>query len=68
MALKFEELKILQTSEKIADGIWKEIHQWEPFVRDVVGKQLARSADSIGANIAEAYGRFHYGEKIQFLY
>jgi four helix bundle protein len=68
MALKFEELKILQTSEDIADGIWKEILQWKPFVRDVVGKQLARSADSIGANIAEAYGRFHYGEKIQFLY
>ena len=68
MALKFEELKILQTSEDIADGIWKEILQWKPFVRDVVGKQLARSADSIGANIAEAYGRFHYDEKVQFLY
>ena len=68
MALKFEELKILQTSEDIADGIWKEILQWKPFERDIVGKQLAKSADSIGANIAEAYGRFHYGEKVQFLY
>jgi four helix bundle protein len=29
---------------------------------------LARAADSIGANIAEAFGRFHFGEKLQFLY
>lgn len=33
-----------------------------------MGKQLARAADSIGANIAEAYGRYHYGERINFLY
>ncbi|MCL7452844.1 MAG: four helix bundle protein, partial [Anaerolineae bacterium] len=33
-----------------------------------VGKQLVRAVDSIGANIAEAYGRFHWGEKLQFLY
>jgi four helix bundle protein len=34
----------------------------------VVGKQITRSADSIGANIAESFGRFNFGEKIQFLY
>ena len=37
-------------------------------MKDVFGGQLARAADSIGANIAEAFGRFHYGEKVQFLY
>ena len=68
MTLKFDDLQILQTSEAISDGIWKEILQWDPFGRDVIGKQLAKSADSIGANIAEAYGRFPYGEKVQFLY
>jgi four helix bundle protein len=68
MTLKFEELKILQAWEYIADEFWKDINHWEPFVRDVVGKQQTRSTDSIGANIAEAYSRFHYGEKIQFLY
>ncbi|NIP22782.1 MAG: four helix bundle protein, partial [Phycisphaerae bacterium] len=31
-----------------------------------VGKQLVRAADSIGANIVEAYGRYHYGKKLQF--
>ncbi len=55
-------------AEEIADGIWKEVLQWDAFSRDVVGKQMARAADSIGANITESYGRFHYGEKLQFLY
>jgi four helix bundle protein len=68
MVLKFEELEVLRAAESVADGIWRRVVQWKPFARDVVGGQLAKAVDSIGANIAEAYGRFHYGEKLQFLY
>ena len=68
MATELEDLKILQTAEGIADAVWKRVVQWDEFARDVVGKQLSRATDSIGANIAESYGRFHYGEKLQFLY
>jgi len=68
MALELEELRILKAAETVADGIWRQVVRWKPFARDVVGGQLAKAGDSIGANIAEAYGRFHYGEKLQFLY
>ncbi len=68
MPLKFEELRVLQAAEGVADGIWRQVVQWDQFAREVVGGQLARSADSVGANIAESFGRFHYGEKLQFLY
>jgi four helix bundle protein len=68
MATSLEELRVLKDAETVADGIWKLVVRWEPFAREVVGGQLARAADSIGANVAEAYGRFHYGEKLQFLY
>ena len=68
MATELEDLKVLQTAESIADAIWKRVVQWEEFSKDVVGKQMARATDSIGANIAESYGRFNYGEKLQFLY
>ncbi len=68
MGTDFEDLRILRGAEAIADGIWQCVVEWEPFAREVVGGQLARAADSIGANIAEAFGRFHYGEKLQFLY
>ncbi len=68
MSATFEDLRVLKTAEEIADAIWKQTTQWNEYARDVVGKQLARAADSIGANIAESFGRFHFGEKLQFLY
>lgn len=68
MATELEDLKILKVAEQIADAVWKQVATWDEFARDVVGKQLTRAIDSIGANIAESYGRFNYGEKLQFLY
>jgi len=68
MATGLEDLRVLRVAEEVADGIWRSVIGWDVVARDVVGKQLARAADSIGANIAESYGRFHYGEKLQFLY
>ncbi len=68
MSATFEDLRILRAAEEIADGIWLEVTEWKPFAQEVVGTQLARAVDSIGANIAESFGRFHFGEKLQFLY
>ncbi len=68
MATELEDLRILKTAEEIADAVWKQVVMWDEFAKDVVGKQMARAIDSIGANIAESYGRFNYGEKLQFLY
>ena len=68
MTLSFEDLRILQTAETIADAVWNQVVDWQPFARDAMGKQLIQAADSIGANIAEAFGRYHYGEKLNFLY
>lgn len=33
-----------------------------------LGDQLIRAIDSIGANIAEGYGRYHYLDSIKFYY
>ena len=33
-----------------------------------MGDQFIRATDSVGANIAEGYGRFHYLDKIRFYY
>ncbi len=68
MATSFDDLKVLRDAEAVADEIWQQVVGWDLFAREVVGGQLARAAGSIGANIAEAFGRFHYGEKLQFLY
>lgn len=68
MSTGMEELRVLKAAEAVADEVWKRVSQWPVFPRDTVGKQLVRASDSIGANIAESFGRFHYSEKIQFLY
>ncbi len=68
MTILFEELRILQAVEEVADELWNHVMKWDNFSKETVGKQLVRSVDSIGANIAESYGRFHFGEKLQFLY
>ncbi|MBI5840847.1 MAG: four helix bundle protein [Chloroflexi bacterium] len=68
MPTALEDVRVLKNAEQIADAIYKIAARWDDFARDVVGKQIARAADSVGANIAESFGRFHFGEKIQFLY
>ncbi|MGF7082237.1 four helix bundle protein [Mucilaginibacter sp. UYCu711] len=63
-----EDLEVYQLAESFSDEIWFIVHEWDYFAKDTVGKQIVRSADSIGANIAEGYGRFHYKENRNFCY
>jgi four helix bundle protein len=55
--VNFENLRIYELSEKLADKVWDAVLRWDSLPRDTVGKQLIRAADSIGANIAEGSGR-----------
>lgn len=63
----FEDLRVYQAAEKLADGIWEIVVRWEPLAKDTVGRQLIRAADSIGANIAEGYGRQTYADNRRFV-
>jgi four helix bundle protein len=42
------------------------VSAWPWFDRSTVGVQLVRAADSVGANIAEANGRWHEKDKKRF--
>jgi four helix bundle protein len=68
MPTGFDDLVLLKQAELLCDEIWELTAHWGSFARETVGGQLVRAADSIGANMAESYGRYSYGEKIQFLY
>lgn len=67
MKSNFENLRVYQISEKIADRIWDLVVQWNSFAKDTVGKQLVRAADSVGANIAEGEGRGSYADNRRFV-
>ncbi len=68
MSNRLEDLEIYTLSEQFADEVWFIVVEWEYFAKDTLGKQLVRSADSIGANIAEGFGRYHYKENKNFCY
>lgn len=59
MNYKLEDLEVYNLSEVISDKIWDIVMKWEYFAKDTIGKQLCKAADSISANIAEGYGRYH---------
>jgi four helix bundle protein len=63
-----EDLEVYQLAEGFSDEIWVIVSGWEYFAKDTVGKQVVRSADSIGANIAEGYGRYHFKENRNFCF
>jgi four helix bundle protein len=63
----FENLRVYQISEDLADEIWKIVGSWDNFAKDTVGKQVVRSADSIGVNIAEGEGRGSYQDNRRFV-
>ena len=63
----FESLRVYRLSEKLADQIWQVVLTWNNFARDTVGKQVVRSADSIGANLSEGSGRGRYLDNKRFV-
>jgi len=63
----FENLRVYQLAEQLADQVWKIVLGWEVFARDTVGKQLVKAADSIGANIAEGTGRGTFIDNRRFV-
>ena len=63
----FENLKVYQMSENLADEIWDLVLGWDRFARDTVGGQIVRAADSIGANIAERSGRGSFQDNRRFI-
>ena len=62
----FENLRVYKLAEDLADSIWEIVLGWNRFAQDTVGKQIVRSADSIGANIAEGTGRGSFQDNRRF--
>ncbi|MBK8496316.1 MAG: four helix bundle protein [Chitinophagaceae bacterium] len=68
MDYTLEKLEVYQLSDSFSDRIWDMVMDWNNFLKDTIGKQVVRSADSISANIAEGYGRYYYKESKQFYF
>ena len=59
---------VYQYAEQLSDVFWEEYDRWPKKVQMTIGLQIIRAADSISANIAEGFGRFHYRDRLRFYY
>jgi len=64
--LKLNDIVAYKTVFSLSNYVWDLVVSWNYFARDTIGKQFARSVDSISANIAEGFGRFSKKDKIKF--
>lgn len=68
MIKSFEDLEVYQLSVKLAKTVYFYLKQFPSKERFVIIDQLMRAVTSIGANIAEGFGRNSTKEFLKFLY
>lgn len=68
MDYTLKKLEVYNLAESFSDEVWEIVADWSPFLKETIGKQIVKAADSISANIAEGYGRYFYKESRQFYF
>ena len=64
---RFTELQAYRSAVLVADFLYPRVRRWGGFERSVIGLQLVRAAESVGANIAEAMGRWNAPDQRRIL-
>ncbi|HSI75102.1 MAG TPA: four helix bundle protein [Lunatimonas sp.] len=62
------DLEIYQLARRLSGIAWTIYSRLSYQEKKVWGDQMLESVDSVGANIAEGYGRYHYLEKMRFYF
>ncbi len=66
--LKLNNINSYIISTELSDFVWNIVIKWGWFEKKTMGDQFVRSIDSIAANIAEGFGRYHKKDKQKFYY
>jgi len=64
--LTLNDISSYKTAFNLSNKVWDIVIKWDFFARDTVGNQFVRAVDSISANIAEGFGRYHKKDKVKF--
>ena len=65
---KLGELEIYKHSLRLSEKAWDIYKKIPKEFKYGISSQFLSYIDSIGANIAEGYGRFHYKDSLNFYY
>lgn len=66
--IELKNLEVYQIARELSTLGWEVYKNFSFEHKKTMGDQFIRSIDSVGANIAEGYSRFHYLDKIRFYY
>jgi len=66
--ITLNDLEVYKLSRELSFSAWEIYQLLDKDIKWWIGQQFIRSIDSIGANIAEGYVRFHYLDKVRFYY
>lgn len=64
--LKLNDIEAYKISFHLSNYVWDLVLKWEYFAKKTIGAQYVDAADSISANIAEGFGRYHKKDKVKF--
>ncbi len=64
--LQLNDIKAYKIAFNLSNYVWDIIIEWGWFSKKHVGGQYIEAMDSISANIAEGFGRYHKKDKIKF--
>ncbi len=66
--IKLNDVEAYRIAFHLSNYVWDTVIKWEWFEKKTVGSQFVESVDSISANLAEGFGRYHKKDKIKFYY
>ncbi len=66
--IELRDLEVYKLSRKLSCVAWSIFFRMSIEDKKLMGNQFLTSVDSIGANIAEGYGRYYYLDKVRFYY
>jgi len=66
--MELNDLKVYKLARDISREAWGLYNNFDWQTKKTMGDQFISSIDSVGANIAEGFGRFHYLDRNKFNY
>lgn len=66
--IQLSNLEVYKIARQLSDLAWTIYNKMNWETKKIIGQQFIESVDSVGANIAEGYSRYHYLDRIKFYY
>ncbi len=66
--MELTDLEIYNLAMELSDIAWQNYVELTWQDKKVIGNQFISAVDSIGANIAEGFGRYHFADRNKFNY